>query len=68
MPNPTIRCATCYFWSRNLKPGATNGQCRRYPPVNERTDQGLRPMWPMTEDYGWCGEHGAVEILEVRDV
>ena len=64
MPNPTIRCATCYYWSPNPKPGATNGQCRRFPPVTERTDHGLQAQWPMTEGYGWCGEHGAVERVD----
>ncbi len=55
-----IACRDCIFWSRNLKPGMTNGQCRRFPPVIERTDAGLKALWPLTEPFAWCGEHSTL--------
>lgn len=50
-------CEGCVFFSPNRKPGETNGQCRRFPPSIERTDHGVKSLWPLVEVFGWCGEH-----------
>lgn len=60
-----LTCSGCVYWSRSRKEYASNGQCRRFPPTVERTDGGLKSLWPMTESFGWCGEH-AVPVEGVQ--
>ena len=66
-----VVCETCAYWQPKVGgaqsygfPGddrAPKGQCRRYSPTLQRTDAGMRPMWPLVRADWWCGEHGVVE-------
>ncbi|MEQ8395010.1 hypothetical protein [Thalassobaculum sp.] len=56
-----LACSDCIYWSASRRPSASNGQCRRFPPTTQRSDRGLMSMWPLTEAYGWCGEHTVIE-------
>ena len=49
-PPPPIqgKCETCWFW---LKTGASQGDCRRYPPVKD-----VKTL-PQTTPESWCGEY-----------
>lgn len=64
---PPIACATCVYWvstpngirAPNNEP---MGQCRRLPPTVQRTDQGIRSMFPLTLATWWWGEHAYEEM------
>jgi hypothetical protein len=45
-------CRNCYFWLPN-KPGATLGECKRYPPV---LLCGREAVQPDTWEHTQCGE------------
>lgn len=59
---PGVTCATCAFFSPPLFPSrfagqVVKGQCRRHAPMLDRTDQGVRTIWPLVADDAFCGEH-----------
>ena len=65
-----IECQTCAYWSSSSRDQTARhssdaapqlGQCRRHAPTLQRSDQGLRGMWPTTHAMQWCGEHGSVQ-------
>jgi hypothetical protein len=63
---PGVTCATCVFFSPPPFHSAfagehPRGQCRRHAPTIDRTDRGLRTIWPLVSDDGFCGEHMSVD-------
>lgn len=64
-PFPT--CSNCRYWD-TYEDGDESGVCRRYPPriphpsmanLDEDGNCGWEeyPIWPLTMDEEWCGEH-----------
>lgn len=59
-PFPT--CSNCRYWEREdeLSDG---GICRRYPPsirttaMDDNDEYSGYPIWPLTLEDEWCGEH-----------
>lgn len=57
LPSPPS-CGSCVFWVAGAGT-ATNGRCRRHPPVER--------LFPATEMTDWCGEYQArPQPLRVR--
>jgi hypothetical protein len=34
------------------------GECHRYPPKPQEKLKRAVAVWPVTNDYSWCGEYG----------
>jgi hypothetical protein len=50
-------CANCRFWEQDTHGGGETGQCNRYPPSVQLTDDGQGMcLQPATERLQWCGE------------
>jgi len=50
-------CQYFYFTGRENSWKASDGECRKSPPVNIRQDDGINTMFPMmVSDKDWCGE------------
>ena len=62
-----VTCKSCAYWCPpdrvEYRVGNTGqfGQCRRFPPENQVTDQGRRTLFPMTLETWWCGEHATMQ-------
>ena len=48
-------CDNCRFWGGD---DDSTGPCRFNPPVVVLNDDGgLETVWPLTDDFEWCGKH-----------
>lgn len=59
-PEGQGKCVSCRFWAElpaqeNRRPDRRHGQCRRYPPSDNRSRAGA--LWPVIQGRQWCGEH-----------
>lgn len=54
-------CETCRFWSQFAGPRDVTdpiiGECRRYPPVTETSEDEYWSHWPIVIGAAWCGEY-----------
>ncbi|MCY4594541.1 MAG: hypothetical protein OXC19_07025 [Bryobacterales bacterium] len=49
-------CGICRYWERDDLPGATHGECRRYPPTIIGEFGSRTGLWPETPEDAGCGE------------
>lgn len=53
-------CANCRHWSvlRGVRDAERPlvGECRRYPPTTETSDEEYWSHWPVVTSEAWCGE------------
>ena len=67
-------CANCRYWKREAKDSDT-GICRRYPPNIAHQEMYMEdsdgyadyPVWPLTLDDEWCGEHSLKDNSQQKD-
>jgi len=56
-------CSSCRFWDLDTNRNPDDvGICRRYPPTIPNAQSSVDdyqdyPVWPLTLDSEWCGEH-----------
>lgn len=54
-------CENCRYWITFAGPrdaaDPALGECRRYPPSTEVTEDEYWSHWPVTTSVSWCGEY-----------